>query len=126
MDKVQLNLIVLYSQDIERSKAFYETLGLHFTKEQHGSGPEHYSCELGKTVLEIYPLTTERTAAPCTRLGFSVSSIEEITARLAKLGCRLIAGPRESPWGIRAVLQDPDGYRVELIEQREVENESAT
>lgn len=126
MANVLLNLVVLCSQDVERSKSFYEALGLQFLKERHGSGPEHYACELGKTVIEIYPLTAEKAVAPCTRLGFTVSSIEEVAARLAKLDQRLISGPRESPWGSRAVVQDPDGHRVELIEQRKIENEPAS
>ena len=125
MDKVQLNLIVLYSQDIERSKTFYEALGLQFAKERHGQGKDHYACELGSTVLEIYPLSAEQAAAPSTRLGFSVSSIDQVVVRLAKVNHRPVTEPRGSPWGRRAVLQDPDGHRVELIELREVENEPA-
>ncbi|MBL8795067.1 MAG: VOC family protein [Planctomycetia bacterium] len=125
MENVLLNLVVLCSPDIERSRAFYEALGLRFQLERHGSGPEHYACELGKTVLEIYPRTLGQAVAPCTRFGFSVASIEEVVVRLARMNIYPVAEPRASLWGRRAVLQDPDGHRVELLEPREVENEPA-
>lgn len=120
-----LNLVVLYSQDIQRSKAFYEALGLQFIKERHGQGSEHYACELNNTVLEIYPATAERPASTCIRLGFSVSSLDRVAERLTTLAGRLLFRPDESAWGKRAVVQDPDGHRVELLEPRKVEDESA-
>lgn len=51
-----LSLLVIRAQDIERTRQFYELLGLQFTREKHGSGPEHYAATLrGGTVFEIYP-----------------------------------------------------------------------
>lgn len=36
-----LSLLVLRAADVERTRGFYEALGLVFTREQHGSGPVH-------------------------------------------------------------------------------------
>lgn len=66
-----LNLLVLYVSDLERSRTFYELLGLDLRREQHG-GPVHYAAELdGGTVLELYPTPP---GGPVTRvrLGFDV------------------------------------------------------
>jgi len=35
----RLTLLVLYTSDLETSRAFYEALGLTFTAERHGTGP---------------------------------------------------------------------------------------
>jgi len=38
---VVLNLIVLRSADLDRAAQFYSRLGIVFSRERHGSGPEH-------------------------------------------------------------------------------------
>ena len=111
--RVSFNLIVLYSADIQASCRFYSALGLAFNREKHGNGPEHYAASVGDVVFEIYPASAPVTAdAP--RLGFSVSSVDEVVADLRRLGAGLVAGPQASAWGRRAVLKDPDGYRIEI------------
>lgn len=51
-----LNLVVLRSPDVHRAVRFYRVLGLLFTVERHGSGPEHYAAVVNGFVFEIYPL----------------------------------------------------------------------
>ena len=46
---------LIRTHDIESAKTLFEGLGLTFVREQHGSGPIHYACEVGDTVFEIYP-----------------------------------------------------------------------
>ncbi len=41
--------------DIELTRAFYETRGLVFVSEQHGTGPKHYAAVGLDYVLELYP-----------------------------------------------------------------------
>jgi catechol 2,3-dioxygenase-like lactoylglutathione lyase family enzyme len=38
-----LDHVVLRCADLERSRAFYEALGLTVVPEQHGAGPAHFS-----------------------------------------------------------------------------------
>lgn len=42
-----LNLLVLRTDDLEKSRDFYAALGLAFEKHKHGTGPSHYACESG-------------------------------------------------------------------------------
>lgn len=42
-----LNLLVLRTDDLEKSLDFYAALGLTFEKHKHGTGPSHYACESG-------------------------------------------------------------------------------
>ncbi|MBI4440554.1 glyoxalase/bleomycin resistance/extradiol dioxygenase family protein [Candidatus Woesearchaeota archaeon] len=98
-----LYLLVLYTPTIEKTCAFYELLGLQFTKEQHGNGPVHYSCLLGDTVLELYPGVCSNA-----RLGFTVNSLDDVVSALQKNGYAV------KITGDRAIARDPDGRTVEL------------
>lgn len=51
---ITLNLVVLRSPDITRAAAFYSRLGLHFSKQRHGAGPEHYAAELPGAVCSSF------------------------------------------------------------------------
>jgi hypothetical protein len=77
----QLNLIVLYTTDLVGAVRFYEMLGLTFTRHRHGNGPEHYACESGPIVLELYP-TEDTTRCGGQRIGFAVSEIDALVSRL--------------------------------------------
>jgi predicted enzyme related to lactoylglutathione lyase len=39
-----------------------------------------------------------------------------------QLGAAVVSPPADSPWGLRAVLADPDGHRVEITEVRDGPN----
>ncbi|MES2462339.1 MAG: VOC family protein [Armatimonadota bacterium] len=114
---VSLNLVVIRSADLERAAAFYTLLGLSFQKHRHGTGPEHLTCEMGQTVFEIYPRKTETDSTASVRLGFRVASVESAIADLQAAGAVIVSPPKDSPWGRRAVVDDPDGHRVELTER---------
>ena len=111
-----LNLVVIRSSNIEKLGAFYSAIGLEFERHQHGSGPEHLAAELGGAVFEIYP--SERGIEPTTavRLGFGVSSVDDMVSELRRMGARVLREPAASPWGRRAVVQDFEGHKVELTE----------
>ncbi|MCJ8007339.1 VOC family protein [Lederbergia wuyishanensis] len=111
---ISLNLVVIKSKNLEESVAFYKKLGLLFQKEQHGNGPEHYACELGQIVFEIFPATHHHNKN--IRLGFSIKHIESVIATLKLIGAEIVTEPKASPWGKRAVVKDPDGNSIELIE----------
>jgi predicted enzyme related to lactoylglutathione lyase len=117
MADVTLNLVVLRSADLDRAARFYELLGVKFVREQHGSGPEHLACCLGGIVLEIYPNASTSDASQV-RIGFDVPSVGDAVNAVRDAGGTIAAPPKETPWGLRAVVADPDGHRVELIQRR--------
>lgn len=108
-----LTLLVIQSPDIHAARAFYSELGLSFVEEQHGNRPRHFAATLGTLVLEIYPCQPGRSTAPW-HLGFQVESLEHTIATLRSRGVRILREPQDSPWGRRAVVEDPDGNRIEL------------
>ncbi len=112
-----MNLVVIRSVDLERSRRFYTALGLRLSREQHGFGPEHLVATVGAIVLEIYPQNGGAKTAGV-RLGFVVESVATTIATLQAVGGTVIAPIRESEWGARAVVADLDGHRLELVERR--------
>jgi lactoylglutathione lyase len=111
-----LNLVVLRAPDIEKAQRFYSLLGLSFTKHAHGTGPQHYAAESAAQVFEIYPQVGTEDSTKSIRIGFSVHALDALVARLVGGGAEVISTPKDSPWGRRAVLSDPIGHKIELIE----------
>lgn len=116
MSLPRLNLVVLRVADLERSVAFYRAIGLDFARHAHGTGPQHYACESGGLVFELYAATLEQPVSASTRVGFAVADVDGIATALTKIeGTRIVSPPKDSEWGRRAVVADPDGHRVELV-----------
>jgi lactoylglutathione lyase len=46
--------------------------------------------------------------------GWCVPDIDPAYAALVAAGGASVSPPKDSPWGRRAVVGDPDGHRVEL------------
>ncbi len=113
----KINLVVIRAEDIDKLASFYELFGIEFEKHSHGKGPEHYAAELGDLVFEIYPKSNEQQTTIDTRIGFAVADIEGLVKTLVDYGAILKSEPKESPWGKRAVIQDLEGHKVELLEQ---------
>ena len=114
----QLSLLVLRSPDMERAVTFYRALGLEFTLHAHGTGPQHYTAEMGALVFEIYPQTAKSSPTTGTRIGFSVASLDEAVQSLSQIDAVIMTPPTESEWGRRAVVKDFDGHTVELVESK--------
>lgn len=113
LDKsARINLVVIRSQDIEASKTFYEQIGLTFQRHKHGNGAEHYASESSSFVFEIYP--DDGTSSSGARIGFSVPDVDSIIETLRATGIEIVVEPKDSPWGRRAVVRDPDEHSVEL------------
>ncbi len=113
--------LVLYAESINRTVAFYESLGLRFKTEKHGDGPEHAAADFGGFVLEVYPETKKpgrrasRPRLPAGRQGQRlILHIEKLDYVLTTL--RLIGVPLTIPkTGATVLVADPDGREVLLI-----------
>ena len=88
---------------------------MRFTSERHGNGPEHFAADLNGVVFEIYPQGAGPNSANV-RLGFRVRSVAESVVALLATGAKAVSPPIPGPWGLRAVVEDPDGHRVEISE----------
>lgn len=116
---VSMNLVVIRAADLDRSEAFYSALGLTFTRHRHGDGPLHCAAEIfdGQSpplVFEIYPAKENVDRRDAVRLGFCVADIDAAMEALIAAGGKIVSKAKDSEWGRRAVVADPDGHRVEL------------
>lgn len=118
ISNTRLNLLVLRVPDMERGAAFYSLLGLEFTKHSHGKGPEHFAAEMEGMVFELYPLASEEASTRHVRLGFAVADPASTLAALEAQGAKVVSALKDSPWGPRAVLDDPFGHRIELTKSQ--------
>ncbi len=109
---MKLNLLVLRTPRIEDLRTFYSALGARFESERHGDGPDHYAATLGDDfVLELYPCVAGAMPDPDLRLGVKVDNIGEALRSIGQS-----VAPRQTKWGLRALVRDPDGRTVELME----------
>jgi len=109
---MKLNLLVLRTPRLEEMRTFYSALGARFESEQHGSSPDHYAAMLGDDfVLELYPCVDGVIPDPGLRLGVSVDNIGEALCAIGQP-----VAPRQTQWGLRALVCDPDGRTVELLQ----------
>jgi lactoylglutathione lyase len=115
MTEPRLNLVVIRVPDIEAARRFYSALGLSFAKHSHGKGPAHYAAEDGPVVFEIYPQTGTEDSTSSVRLGFKVSDVAQIVSCAVNQGAKIISPLKQSPWGLRAVVEDPFGHKIEFI-----------
>ena len=124
MNSVSLNLVVLRVPDLERAAAFYSAFGLSFAKHAHGKGPEHYAAELGSAVFELYPQVSEEASTKHVRVGFQVSDAAAVMQHLEEKGGKIVSPLKDSPWGLRAVVDDPFGHRIEFSEAKKMKRPS--
>ena len=117
---MNINLIVLKTNQLENLVAFYEQLGFQFSNHRHGNGPLHFAAELSNFVFEIYPLPADiNTPDNTTRLGFTIPDLETTLEKLKEHGnsIRIKKEPMVTAWGYQALVEDPDGRKVELREE---------
>ena len=114
--------MVLRTSQMEASLAFYRALGFVLVEEKHGTGPVHYSAQIGSSVMEIFPgepaEPLSRKASGAAMLGFSVTSVDQAVEAVRNLGAQIVTAPTDSPWGRRAVVVDPNGRGIELSEPK--------
>jgi len=109
-----VSLVVIRTPDLERSRHFYELLGLRFRAEMHGKGPKHYSANVGDLVMEFYPGlgNIEPGTTSDVRLGLRIGSIEDAERRFRDASLQFTIVDRDGERVV--VLKDPDGRKVEL------------
>jgi predicted enzyme related to lactoylglutathione lyase len=112
---MELRLLVIRTSDSKKLSDFYSQLGFLFDYHKHGNSPYHYSATIGKTVLEIYPLTkTQNEADKNLRLGFMIEKFDLIVQNLKNIPTVFVSEPTETDFGFMAIIEDPDGRKIEL------------
>jgi lactoylglutathione lyase len=109
--------LVLNCRDIEASVRFYKALGLDVKETKHG-GPVHWTCTLGGVHFALYPATAQHAPQNATQISFTCDRLDLALQKTRELGATILEPPAPKPWGLTAVVEDPDGRRVELLQTR--------
>ncbi|MGI8549640.1 MAG: VOC family protein [Dehalococcoidia bacterium] len=125
-ESIDLGIMV---RDIDACRGFYgEDLGLPFEAElPMGGGTTMYRYRIGTTVLKLSKTAEELPASPVGMRAQSgiryftitVKNIEQVVSHLTGKGHTFAISLREIRPGVWiAILPDPDGNMVELLENR--------
>jgi lactoylglutathione lyase len=112
--------LVLFTADLDRTVDFYRLLGLPLDVDDHDDeGPLHYACDLDGCHFAVFPAEGGGRApafrqAGASFPGFTVESVETVVEAVRAAGASVIQEPSPYPWGVRAVIEDPDGRPVEV------------
>lgn len=118
--------------DVERSRRFYERLGVpcgDIDVDEPGGEP-HVHATWGEwtpgsdsfLMLNIYPAKSANAAVReadvgRTSLGFAVDDLDDLHRRLVEAGVDIVQAPTSRPWGRMATYRDPDGNTVSISQR---------
>ncbi len=96
-------------------------MGIDLAEEDPGDGVLHFAAELDGCHFAVFPASgtsrSPRLREPgCSFAGIAVESLRATLESVEKLGAPVLEDPTRYPWGIRAVVADPDGRPVEIFE----------
>lgn len=120
-------VLVIKTSDLEKTRAFYQALGLTLAEELHEGCPLHYSCDFGGLLIEFYPRGPKSAPIKAGNDQLFFFDVDRFDAILdASRALDLKRGPitiYDKELGRRIVtIHDPDGR---LVRVRELVNEKA-
>lgn len=111
----KLGLIMIVVKDMERSVAFYrDVLGLNLLFKQ-GNWSQF---DAGNILIGLHPEGEEVKVSPTSGMSFGiyVDDIMKSASEIKRRGGQFGIEPRPEPFGRWALLRDPDGYGIQIIE----------
>lgn len=112
-----LRSITLNTSQLQKMRAFYQAMGLNFHSRKVDKGSELLVAE--SNGLELILMEVDQSSAtthPQVQLVFQVKNVREACAALAKLDAFFLLEATDMPSGVLAILQDPDGRAVQLVQ----------
>ena len=119
---ITVGSLILFSGTYEKSVTFYRALGLPLDGEEHGDGQVHLACDIGGVHVAVFDAksaparpSSEFRSPGSSYFGFTVKNVAEVLERLRALEAPVRQEPEMFPWGMRALVEDPDGRVIELF-----------
>jgi catechol 2,3-dioxygenase-like lactoylglutathione lyase family enzyme len=111
---VRLNHVTVGVSDVERSVAFYETLGLRQIVADYPSYAR-FVCPDGDSTLSLLALADGMAVPATTTVHFECDDLDRTVAELERKGLAFEQDPVDQPYLWReAILKDPDGNAIFL------------
>jgi predicted enzyme related to lactoylglutathione lyase len=115
----KIGAVILLVSDMKSSIKFYrDILGMKL-KEQSKDWTEFSE---GGTVLALHPTSKKKIKKNNSMLvGFSVSDFDDIINGLKQKKVKFYKKPKEEPFGKHAIIQDPDGHLISIVQMPQEE-----
>lgn len=115
----RIGAVILLVSDMKRSTRFYrDILGMKL-KEQSKDWTEFSK---RGTVLALHPSKKKRIKRNNSMLvGFNVSDFDDVVNGLKKKKVKFYKKPREESFGKHAIIQDPDGHLISIVQMPQEE-----
>lgn len=115
---VKLQTLSFNSKRQKDLAAFYRALGARMEVKAVKVGSETYQGQLGSMTVVIYGIESRDTSqGPHLSLCFEVKNLSGVLAELKKVpGVQTMMDEAPMPSGKSAVVLDPDGRSIELVE----------
>jgi uncharacterized glyoxalase superfamily protein PhnB len=125
---MKLNAVGVTSTNLKKTTQFYSLLGFQFPKfgadEQHvESIPQKGEAKLMIDHQAMIKEILGETPQPGNHSSFAVqydsaNELDEVFQKAKAAGFKVVKAPWDAFWGQRyAILEDPDGYKVDLYAQ---------
>ena len=106
--------VYAYTRDLGLTRRFYEG-GLH-VKPAFQAG-NWLPFDIGDATFALHGVRDDaRHALQRFNLSFDVDEIDAVVARVERQGGRVLRGVADEAFGKRAILQDPDGRQLEIVQ----------
>jgi catechol 2,3-dioxygenase-like lactoylglutathione lyase family enzyme len=121
MGLTQVKIVSVPVSDQDRARDFYvNRLGLRVVRDDR-MGPDQRWVELavgdGSTSLTLVTWFDAMPPGSCQGLVFTTSDLEQTVADMREQGVEFRRGIEDAPWGRQAVLDDPDGNGLVLLQE---------
>ena len=115
----KIGAVILLVSDMKKSTKFYrDTLGM----KQRQQSKDWTEFSEGGTVLALHPSGRKKIKKNNSMLvGFNVSDFEDVVNDLKKKGARFYKQPKKEPFGKHAIIQDPDGHLISIVQMPQEE-----
>jgi lactoylglutathione lyase len=111
----KVGAIILLTTNMKKSIKFYkDTLGLPI-KTKSADWTEFFS---DGTVLALHPAKKKYKlrAGPNMLIGFMVNDLDDLIKQLKKKKVKFFKNPKEEPIGKHAIIVDPDGHLISIVQ----------
>ena len=107
--------VAFFTEDVERTKRFYERL-VGVATEAEWPGGAIFSAGSVKLLVHERDRAIEGGPPNEDHIALGVANLDGECAELAEQGFSFLVEPRDYQWGRSAYLRDPDGRLVELAQ----------
>jgi lactoylglutathione lyase len=110
--------ITLNSSQPDLLLRFYSLLGFQFSQKSIDKGSRAWQGQLGDVSLEVFGiLETYSNKVPGVQMSFNVKGLDSLVAQFRMLNAQIMMEPLDLKTGKMAIVMDPDGRSVELIQE---------